>query len=161
MTLSTIEKILFLKSVPLFERIPSEELAGVAQIVQTAQFERGERFIRQGDEGDCLYVIVDGEVDVVIDGIGQVGHIGHKNIIGETAILSGNPRNANCIAATSLTVLKLARDDFWELMDERPEIATGIIRVLVDQLAVLIEKLQDAQPESGNDTKDEAELDEG
>ena len=44
MTLSTIEKILFLKSVPLFERIPSEELTGVTEIVQQIQFEPGETF---------------------------------------------------------------------------------------------------------------------
>ena len=147
MALSTIEKILFLKSVPLFEQISSEDLTGVAQIVQPVQFEPGETFIRQGDEGDCLYIIVDGQVDVVIDGIGPVDHREAKGIIGETAILSDNPRNANCLAATEVVVLKLEREDFWELMGERPQIALGIIKVLVRQLNDRVQDLQRLQAE--------------
>jgi CRP-like cAMP-binding protein len=143
-----IEKILFLKTVPLFDQIPSEELIGVAQIVQEAQFDADEAFIKQGERGDCLYIIVDGEVDVVIEGVGQVDHFGSKSIIGETAILSDNPRNASCIATTDVTALKIEQDDFWELMGEKPEIALGIIKVLVYQLNELIKRLQSSQSDS-------------
>ena len=89
MALSTIEKVLFLKSVPLFEQIPSEDLAGVAQIVQQVEFAPGVALIRQGDEGDCLFIIVDGEVDIVVDGFGTVNHFTAKGVLGETGILSG------------------------------------------------------------------------
>jgi CRP-like cAMP-binding protein len=148
MALAMIEKILFLKTVPLFDQIPSEELIGVAQIVQEVQFDAGEAFIKQGESGDCLYVIIDGEVDVVIEGVGRVDHFGSKSIIGETAILSDNPRNASCIATTDVTALKIEQDDFWELMGEKPEIALGIIKVLVYQLNELIKRLQSSQSDS-------------
>jgi CRP/FNR family cyclic AMP-dependent transcriptional regulator len=60
MTLSTIERILFLKSADLFSQIASEDLVPVAHVAQEVHFSAGETFIRQGDAGECLYLIVHG-----------------------------------------------------------------------------------------------------
>src|SRR6185295_5876962 len=109
--LSTIEKVLFLKSVHLFDRIPSEQLDRVAQIAQEAEFEPDEVFIEQGASGDCLYIIVEGEANVTLAGVGVVNHIRARNVIGEMAVLSREPRSANCIATDQLLALKIERND--------------------------------------------------
>ena len=54
MTMSTIEKVLFLKSVPLFEQLHSEELVGVAQIARQVRIEADQTFVKEGDLGDAL-----------------------------------------------------------------------------------------------------------
>ena len=142
MALSTLEKVLFLKSVSLFDQIPSEQLVGVAQIAREVEFEAGEIFIKQGEQGDCLYIIVEGEAEVTLAGVGTVSQMQPKSIIGEMSILSGQPRSANGIARTPLLTLKIDRHDFWLLLEERAEIALAIIKVLARNLEIANQKLQ-------------------
>lgn len=146
MILSTIEKVLFLKSVHLFDRIPSEQLVRVAQIAQEVEFEPEEVFIQQGAPGDCLYVVVEGEARVVLDGAGAISHIQPKSVLGEMAVLSGEPRSASCIATQPMLALKIERNDLWVLMEERPEISLGIIKMLVQNLNLANRQLQSQQP---------------
>lgn len=146
MVLSTIEKVLFLKSVHLFDRIPSEHLVKIAQIAQEVQFEPDEVFIKQGAPGDCLYVVVEGEARVMLEGRGVVSHIQSRGVIGEMAILSGEPRSASCLATGPLLALKIEQNDFWMLLEERPEISLGIIKVLVQNLTLANRQLQSQQP---------------
>lgn len=145
MILSTIEKVLFLKSVHLFDRIPSEQLVKVAQIAHEVEFEPDEVFIKQGEPGECLYVVVEGTAQVRLDGAGVVSTIQPRGVIGEMAILSGEPRSANCVAADHLLALKIERDDMWILMEDRPEISLGIIKTLVQNLTLANRQLQSQQ----------------
>jgi CRP-like cAMP-binding protein len=131
MSLSTIERVLFLREVDLFGKVHSEDLVHVARIAQEVTFASGETFIRQGDLGDCLYILVDGEASVVLEGVGEIAHRYPKNIIGELAIISRSPRSAHCIALTDITALKIEHDDFWDLLTDQPEIAQGVIRMVV------------------------------
>jgi CRP/FNR family cyclic AMP-dependent transcriptional regulator len=130
MSLSTIERVLFLREVDLFGKVHSEDLVHVARIAQEVTFHLGETFIRQGEIGDCLYIVIDGEAGIVIEGVGQVAHRLPKSIIGELAIISRGPRSANCVALTDITALKIEHDDFWDLLTDQPEIAQGVIRML-------------------------------
>jgi CRP-like cAMP-binding protein len=145
MILSTIEKVLFLKSIHLFDRIPSEQLVKVAEIAQEVEFEPDEYFIKQGEPGDCLYVVVEGEASVVLAGVGVVSQIQAKGVLGEMALLSGEPRSASCVAKGQLLTLKIERNDFWALLEERPEISLGIIKMLVQNLNLANRQLQNQQ----------------
>jgi AAA family ATP:ADP antiporter len=132
--LSTIEQVLFLRSVDLFRQIPSEDLAQVVQVTRAVRFAPGERFIQQGDVGDSLYLIIDGEVEVVVDGVGTVARRGTKDALGDMALLTDSLRTASCVAASDVLALKIEREDFQALMNEKPELAFGIIKVLVQRL---------------------------
>lgn len=131
--LSTLERVLFLKAADIFGAVSGEDLAPVAMVAQEVYFSAGETFIQQGESGDCLYVIVDGEARVVVRGVGQVATRGPRSVIGEMAIISGRPRTAQCVAITDITALKVDRDDFWELLGERPALALGVIKVLSER----------------------------
>ena len=133
--LSTIEKILFLKSVALFERISDDDFVWISEMARYVHFEEGEQFITQGDPGDCLYIAVSGKIDIIVDGAGKVATLRERDVIGEMAILSGSPRTASCVAATEVTALKIVREPFLDLLRERPELALGIIQTLVKRLA--------------------------
>ena len=132
--LSTIERVLFLKGIDLFEQLPGEALVRVAQVAQEVTFLPDDVFIKQGVLGECLYIIIDGEAQVVVEDVGQVAMLGAKDVIGEMAILAGSLRSASAVAATELTALKIEREDFQELMTEQPELSLGIIKVLVQRL---------------------------
>ena len=61
---STLEKALILKSIDLFETIPSEELIRVAQIADEEQFETDSLLFEEGDYGDSMYIVANGKVRV-------------------------------------------------------------------------------------------------
>ncbi|MBF0371499.1 MAG: HEAT repeat domain-containing protein [Magnetococcales bacterium] len=131
MSLSPLETVLFLKGVSFFEAVPGEEIATILPITREVRFQPGERFIEQGEPGESLYIVVEGEVDILVDEKRQPDRITRKGIIGELAILSGSPRAATCQAVDKVVALMIRKADFWELLRERPEVSIGVIKNLL------------------------------
>jgi CRP-like cAMP-binding protein len=131
--LSTVEKVLFLKSIDLFSQIPGEDLAQVALIATEEAREEGEEIFAEGEAGDALYLVLDGKVRVH-RGDRQIAELGERECFGEMAILDASPRSATVTAMADTNLLKISREDFQEIMAEKPEIALGIIKVLSHRL---------------------------
>mgnify|MGYP001544814445 CR=1 FL=1 len=128
-----VEKILFLKGIDLFEKIPAEELSPIASIAEEVSKNQNEVVFNEGDEGDALYLIVDGRVKVH-SGDTIFVELGEGTCFGEMAILDTEPRSASITALENLVLLRISRDDFSELLVEKPEIARGILLVLTHRL---------------------------
>ncbi len=128
-----IEKVAFLRTVPLFAAIPDYVLASVAQIAEEVELPEGEMFIREGDVEDCMYIVVDGSVRV---------HRQEKTIItlgvgksvGELAVLDPEPRAAAVTTLEPTHLFRIAKPPFDEVMADRPEIAQGVIRALCERV---------------------------
>ncbi|MGI9146588.1 MAG: cyclic nucleotide-binding domain-containing protein [Chloroflexota bacterium] len=146
--LSTVERVLFLRSADIFSAVASEDLVGVSLAAEETTVQAGEVLIRQGDPGDCLYVLVSGEVRVVVRGQGQVAVLGPNSVVGELGLLSGRPRTADCMATVETLALRLARDEFWALMEDRPAVALGVIRVLTRRIEDTTARLAQLQATS-------------
>lgn len=131
--ISTVEKVLFLKSIDLFRQIPGEDLVRVAQIAEEIAFDPKETLITEGELGDSMYLIVDGKVQV-FKGERLIVDLGEKECVGEMAILDSEPRSATVKASGPVIALKIEREDFYDVMNEKPEIAQGIIKVLTRRL---------------------------
>lgn len=131
--ISTVEKVLFLKGVDLFETIAGEELSSIARITDQVDVAQQQVVFNEGDEGDAMYLIVDGKVKVH-SGDHVFAELGERQVFGEMSILDAEPRSASITALTELTLLKIARDDFAEILAEKPEIAQGILKVLTRRL---------------------------
>jgi CRP/FNR family transcriptional regulator, cyclic AMP receptor protein len=131
--ISTVEKVLFLKSIDLFSQIPGEDLAQVALISTEETREQGEEIFGEGESGDALYLVIDGKVRVhKHDRV--IAELGERECFGEMAILDAAPRSATVTAVVDTNLLKITREDFQEIMSEKPEIAMGIIKVLTRRL---------------------------
>ncbi len=131
--LTTIEKVLFLKSIDLFSQIPGEDLAHIALIATEETRDAGEDVFVEGDVGDALYLVLDGKVRVHRRDK-TIAELGERECFGDMAILDASPRSANVSAMTDASLLRIAREDFLEIMSEKHEIAAGIIKVLVRRL---------------------------
>lgn len=131
--LSTVEKVLFLKSIDLFSQIPGEDLAQVALISTEEAREHGEEIFAEGESGDALYMVIDGKVRVHKNDR-VIAELGERECFGEMAILDAAPRSATVTAVNDTNLLKISREDFQEIMAEKPEIALGIIKVLTRRL---------------------------
>jgi CRP/FNR family transcriptional regulator, cyclic AMP receptor protein len=131
--LTTVEKVLFLKSIELFSQIPGEDLAQVALIATEESREQGEEIFAEGESGDALYLVLEGKVRVHKDDR-VIAELGERECFGEMAILDASPRSATVTALDNTNLLKISREDFQEIMSEKPEIALGIIKVLSHRL---------------------------
>lgn len=131
--ISTVEKVLFLKGVDLFRSIPGEELSHIAEITDEVEYKPQQQIFKEGDQGDAMYLIVDGTVKVH-SGEQVFAELGTKQCFGEMAILDAEPRSASITALSDLTLLKIEREDFHEILAEKPEISLGIIQVLTNRL---------------------------
>jgi len=131
--LSTIEKVIILKTVDMFSQTPDDVLSDVAGLLEEVDAEEGEEIFRQGDLGDSMYVIVDGKVSVH-DGERLLNYLSERDVFGEMALLDPEPRMASVTAVEPTRLFRLEQTPFYELISQRPEVATGIIRVLTGHL---------------------------
>lgn len=131
--ISTVEKVLFLKSVDLFSQIPGEDLAEIALITAEEGWDAGEDIFAEGEVGDALYIVLDGKVRVHRKEK-TIAELGERECFGEMAILDAAPRSATVTALIDVALLKIAREDFQEIMGDKHAIAQGIIKVLSRRL---------------------------
>jgi hypothetical protein len=135
--LLTVEKAVFLKSAPLFAALEGEELAALAEIALEHEYPSGETIFEEGQPPHHLYVIVEGKVEVfrrVGEAERPLAHLGERECFGEMAILDDLPRSASVRAVEPTLVLKIDRDSFRDLIQERPQIAFAIFRILSGRL---------------------------
>lgn len=131
--LSTIEKVIILKTVSVFGRTADDVLADVAALLEEVEVPAGEPIFHKGDLGDSLYIIVAGKVRVD-DGDRLLNYLGERDVFGEMALLDAEPRVASVTAVEPTRLLRLDQTPFFELITDRPEIAIGLIRVLTGHL---------------------------
>jgi CRP/FNR family transcriptional regulator, cyclic AMP receptor protein len=140
--ISTVEKVLFLKSIDLFSQIPGEDLSQIALITDEIQYEEGDEIFHEGDPGDTLYFVIEGKVRIHTGGGGgdELAVLGERQVFGEMALLDSEPRSASATAIADVVLLKIHRDDFHEILAEKAEIAQGIIKVLTRRLRNTIDR---------------------
>lgn len=131
--LSTIEKVIALKKVSIFAETPDETLAAVAALLEEMPVNAGDTVVEKGDLGDCLYIVVDGEFRVY-DGDQTLNRLREGDVFGEMAIFDAEPRSAWVTAVTDARLLRLDQEPVYELMEDRSEVARGVIRVLSRRL---------------------------
>ncbi len=130
---TTVEKILFLKSAPVFERVSGEDLAALARVAELQSYAPCQPLFREGEMGDALYVIVKGKVAIESGGE-HLADLGPGEAFGEMAVLDEVPRSATANAADETEVLRIGSEEFYEILHEQVEIAEGVIRMLTRRL---------------------------
>lgn len=135
--MSIQEDVETLRRVPLFTKVEPAKLKLLVFASERLNYQSGETLFSQGDIADSAYIILDGAVDICINGphgIVKVAEAGKDSIIGEIGILCDVPRTATIIASTRLMVLKITKELFLQMMLDFPSIAVEITRVLAHRL---------------------------
>lgn len=128
-----IERVRFLRSVPLFEGLSGEDLLSVADVLEQVEHGAGATIFHEGDPGEDLYLVVRGRV--AIEGGGRrVAELGEREFFGDLAVLDHQPRSADAVCVEDSQLLRLRGADLRELMVTRPPIVEAIVRVLVRRL---------------------------
>ena len=115
-----------------------EALATLAQKASIRDLAQGDVLMRRGEAGNSLFMVNEGWFKIVTeDAKGEeliINKTAPGETIGEMALLDEAPRSATAIALTPARVLELKKDAFYEILDQRPDVALTIIRGLSSRL---------------------------
>ncbi len=133
---TSIEK---LKNIPLFTFIEEEELTLIAEKLDLHTFPTNTLIIKEGDPGDCLYLIKSGRVKVFAkhEDINQeiiLSYLETGDHFGEMALISGEPRSASVVSVTEVEVWELNRAVFDALIMNNPNITLTLTHLLTQRL---------------------------
>ncbi|HEX3706366.1 MAG TPA: Crp/Fnr family transcriptional regulator [Mycobacteriales bacterium] len=136
-------------SVLLFSRLPGPQLEAVALAAERQAFRRGALIIRQGTEGDGLYVVASGSV--LVSREARSGSKRALNVIeapgsfGELALLDNRTRSASIEALEDSELFCISRESFLGLLSKDPRLVDGLIR----ELGRMIRRLSDQVADEG------------
>ncbi|HEX6586655.1 MAG TPA: DHA2 family efflux MFS transporter permease subunit [Solirubrobacterales bacterium] len=127
----------FLSQAPIFAGLSQEAREKIAERSRTLHLAAGEWLFRQGEEGDALFVIRAGRLEVVAEkgGDGAVIRVlGRGAALGELALLTESPRSASVRAARDTDLIAIDRAEFERLLAAEPEVSVALTRTLGAQL---------------------------
>lgn len=134
-----------LADVGLFSRCTKRERATIARHMDTAKLPADTPLVEQGEEGDALFVIIDGAA-VVRKGDQLVANVGPGAYFGELALLDGEPRSATVVATEDVTVAVLGVRMFRTLLREFPEMTFELLAGLAADLRRARDELDQVRP---------------
>ncbi len=100
---------------------------------EVMSFTAGQQIFAAGDPGDLMFVVKDGEVEIVVHGT-VVEPIGPGSILGEMALIDQNPRSATAVAKTDCQLVPINEKRFQFLVQQTPYFALEVMRVLAKRL---------------------------
>ena len=127
------ERVAALKNTALFAGTPENVLSSIVPIMHEVSFGPEEEIFAQGALGHSLFIVYAGEVGI-FSGARQLATFRAGDFFGELALLDAEPRSATAVAQSPVTAFRLDQDDFYDVMEERPEVLRGILRVLCQRL---------------------------
>ena len=121
-----------------FSQLPPVLVQKIESELQPVEFQRGEFLMRQGDEGDGLFVLHDGHVEIRSNdtsGESQIlARCSREEILGEMALITDEPRTADVVATSSVRASFLPQTVFDQLSSDFPVISQVLTRMLADRL---------------------------
>ena len=139
-----------LRRLPMFAEIEPARLKLLAFMSERVGFDPGKQLMRQGDPPDAAYLIIDGQVDIVLEtSAGQftVATLGTNDIVGDMGILSNAPRAATVRAKDRVIALRISKEPFMRMVREFPNMAVSIMQELAQRLEATNRQLSGALAE--------------
>ena len=103
------------------------------QETNTLQLSPGDFLFREGEKGDKMYVLLEGEIDIFLgDFVLETARPG--TLIGEMALIDDSPRTATAMAKTPCRLAEIDRRRFHFLVQQTPHFATHVMKTLADRL---------------------------
>jgi len=138
--LNMVEKVIALEGVELFQSLSPEQLARIGSIAKEVRLTPHKDVIEPSKPVDSLYVIVDGAVELSRNG--EPLTVARQNeVLGAWALFDESdpmPVTARTVEDTKL--LRIGRDDFYDLLSDNSEITSAIFSTLVKRFRKLVEQ---------------------
>lgn len=129
---TSIESVI--RNAYFFRNLDDAAIAAVAEQCHAADYRRGEVIFREGEQGDRLFIVLSGEVEVWKHyeqaDASLLARYGTGRFFGEMALVDELPRSATSVASIGSRLLHLQRRDFVDLVHRHPPLATSVMRSL-------------------------------
>jgi CRP-like cAMP-binding protein len=122
-----------LRGVPLFSGLDDDELSRVASEFRERSFGEGDRIAIEGAEGLTFFVIEEGEVSIVAQGV-EVARLGPGDHLGEIALIDRGPRTATVTALGPVRAHMLPIWSFRPIVEASPELGWKLLESLAQRL---------------------------
>jgi CRP/FNR family cyclic AMP-dependent transcriptional regulator len=145
MTIET--EVQSLRQVSMFREIDPAKLKLLAFTSDRLSYDKGDVLFRQHEMSDSTYVIVEGKVEVWLEGLDagreriKVAELGAGAIVGEMGVLCDQPRSATIEAASHVVALKIGREVFFDMLRQFPQMSVAVMRDLARRLDATNAKL--------------------
>lgn len=115
---------------PLLANLPPEEMGRLVDCVEELAVPAGEAVFHQGDPGDALFIVVEGQAEVAVEAAEEAARrialLGPGDAFGEMALLTGGRRTAAVRALEDLTLLRIGKADFDRLVQDSPALMVAV-----------------------------------
>ncbi len=133
-----MELPLFLKGIEILSDLRNEDLALIAESAQILDFPDGSVIIKRGEPGRFLWVVYDGEVEVLLtedDGSQRtVATLEREQIFGEMSLLTGEPAVLDVVAPRAAKIIRIPREIFSRIIAENPKTLGKFTRLVTKRL---------------------------
>jgi CRP-like cAMP-binding protein len=127
-----------LSKVDILRMLPPEEIHKVLRFTEEYTYAPGTIIFNQGDEGNALYIINSGEVNILVKKPGgramKIDTLKAGQTFGEMALITRETRSATAETATEVKVFRIKKNDFEHLLAQSPSLATEVSRLLAQRL---------------------------
>ena len=144
----TVQRILFLKNVPLFSTMPPDTLAWVAEAADEVNYLAGQTIFEKGSRGDSMYVIADGSV-IIHDEGKTLAELPREAFFGELSILDGETRSASAKAKSDCLLLVIRQASFHRILSKQFDVTESLLKILVRRIREQSAQIQN-QNENSN-----------
>lgn len=136
--LTVIEKVIFLQNVDVFTEVPTEDLAYLAAIADEVDVAEGDNIYAQDEPSDALYLVLEGKVRLHRDGR-DITIAESKEAFGTWALFDEAPRVVTATAMGDSRLLRIDREDFFDLLADHMQITQAVFKTVVGRLRSLMD----------------------
>lgn len=136
-----------LKEIPFFQELSEDELKKLAQVMEEKSFKKGETIFNEGDKGQALFVLAEGEIEVIKTMKGwykeTLAVFKKGRLFGELSFLSGKPHSARARVTQDSKVFILTQDQYERIEKSDPVIAQKIMKVIAITLSTALQRMNE------------------
>lgn len=135
-TLTNLQKADFIRRLDIFSHATVEELFRLAAIAQEVRFAPQQVIFREGDVGDALYPVVEGQVELSCNEKGMTEIVGPGQAFGLYSVLTREPRYMTAKALEHTLALRVGGEDLYTLLSNNMEIVVSIFKHFTQSLGL-------------------------
>lgn len=108
----------------------------------------GDTIFKEGDPGDVMYAVIEGDVDIQVNGK-TIYTVGPGEVLGEMALIDSKPRSASAVAKTDCKLVVIDEKRFTFLIQQTPMFVTQIMKVMADRIRIMNDE-EDSAGQNGS-----------
>jgi CRP/FNR family cyclic AMP-dependent transcriptional regulator len=138
--LITVEKVIFLQDIDIFEHTSTEDLAHIATITEELGLKPNHVIFKENDISDAMYMVIEGRVKLTRNDR-EVMVAQHKDVFGTWALFDDEPRVVTATTLEECRLLKINKEDFIDLLADHVQITQSVLKTMAKRLRNLMTRV--------------------